>query len=138
MVEGGLIDHAHHVGNAYRALTDTIELSDAVRAAVTMTDARDTLILVTADHSHVLTISGYPARGNPILGLVKAPGATGPTLDSNRQPYATLSYATGPGFALRTGRRKARRERRRQGAGPVRRRHHVTGFLPAIAGRHCG
>ena len=33
MVEGGRIDHAHHNGNAFRALTDTIELSNAVRTA---------------------------------------------------------------------------------------------------------
>ena len=76
MVEGGRIDHAHHQGNAYRALTDTIAFSDAVRMAATMTEFGDTLILVTADHSHGLTMSGYAARGNPILGLVKAPGAT--------------------------------------------------------------
>jgi alkaline phosphatase len=100
VVEGGCIDHAHHLGNAYRALTDAIAFSDAVRTAATMTNANDTLILVTADHSHVLTISGYPARGNPILGLVKAPGATAPTLDYKGQPYTTLSYATGPGFAM--------------------------------------
>ncbi len=31
MVEGGRIDHAHHAGNAHRALTDTIAFSDAVR-----------------------------------------------------------------------------------------------------------
>ncbi len=103
MVEGGRIDHAHHAGNAYRALTDTIAFSDAVRAAAEMTDARDTLILVTADHSHVMTISGYPARGNPILGLVKGPGASGPTLDAGGRPYATISYANGPGFAIRDG-----------------------------------
>jgi len=102
MVEGGRIDHAHHAGNAYRALTDTIALSDAVRAAVKAAD-RDTLILVTADHSHVLTISGYPERGSPILGLVKAPGATAPALAADRRPYATLSYANGPGFALIDG-----------------------------------
>jgi alkaline phosphatase len=103
MVEGGRIDHAHHAGNAYRALTDTIAFSDAVRAAAKMVDPRDTLLLVTADHSHTLTISGYPARGNPILGLVKAPAANGPTLDSNRRPYTTLSYANGPGFAIVDG-----------------------------------
>ena len=28
MVEGGRIDHAHHSGNAYRALTDTQQLAD--------------------------------------------------------------------------------------------------------------
>jgi len=103
MVEGGRIDHAHHAGNAYRALTDTIAFSDAVRAAAKMVDPRDTLVLVTADHSHTLTISGYPARGNPILGLAKGPGASGPTLDANRKPYTTLSYANGPGFALIDG-----------------------------------
>jgi alkaline phosphatase len=103
MVEGGRIDHAHHAGNAYRALTDTIAFSEAVRAAAAMVDPRDTLVLVTADHSHTLTISGYPARGNPILGLVKAPGASAPTLDATHKPYTTLSYANGPGFAIIDG-----------------------------------
>lgn len=103
MVEGGRIDHAHHAGNAYRALTDTIAFSDAVRAAAKMTSDRDTLILVTADHSHTLTISGYPARGNPILGLAKSPGASRHTADVGGRPYTTLSYANGPGFAVLEG-----------------------------------
>ena len=47
LVEGGRIDHAHHKGNAHRALVDTIALSDAVKVADTMTSAEDTLILVT-------------------------------------------------------------------------------------------
>jgi alkaline phosphatase len=37
MVEGGKIDHAHHAGNAHRALTDTIAFADAVAAADGMT-----------------------------------------------------------------------------------------------------
>lgn len=103
LVEGGRIDHAHHAGNAYRALTDTIAFSDAVRAAVQAVNERDTLILVTADHSHTMTIAGYPARGNPILGLVQGPGASGPQRDAQGQPYATLSYANGPGFGMVEG-----------------------------------
>lgn len=67
MVEGARIDHANHSGNAYRALSDTVALSDAVRAAVEATSDQDTLIIVTADHSHTLNFVGYPARGNPIL-----------------------------------------------------------------------
>jgi alkaline phosphatase len=103
MVEGGRIDHAHHAGNAYRALTDTIAFSDAVRVASRMAGAGDTLILVTADHSHTLTIAGYPGRGNPILGLAKGPGASAPTPDAGGRPYATLSYANGPGAAQLQG-----------------------------------
>jgi len=98
MVEAGRIDLAHHAGNAFRALTDTIELSNAVRTAVNKTDAADTLIVVTADHSHTFTIAGYPERGNPILGLVKHPGAKNFALDKNGQPYTTLGYANGPGY----------------------------------------
>ena len=100
MVEGGRIDHAHHAGNAYRALSETVELSNAVKKAVEMTDsaANDTLIIVTADHSHTFTIAGYPQRGNPILGLVTAPGKTTPDLAADGKPYATLSYANGGGY----------------------------------------
>ena len=96
MVEGGRIDHAHHAGNAYRALTDTIAFAAAVRTAVESTDPASTLILVTADHSHTLTISGYSQRGNPILGHATAAGRR--LTDARQRPYTTLSYANGPGF----------------------------------------
>lgn len=99
MVEGGRIDHAHHAGNAYRALTDTLALADAVRTAQELTDPRDTLIIVTADHSHVFTLAGYPRRGNPILGPVIEPGKTGPELARDGRPYTTLGYANGSGHA---------------------------------------
>jgi alkaline phosphatase len=102
-VESGRIDHAHHAGNAQRALLDTIEFSKAIQKAYETTDPSDTLILVTADHSHVFTIGGYPHRGNPILGLVRGvPRVDGdaavPSLDKNRIPYSTLTYANGPGY----------------------------------------
>ncbi|MDZ7812658.1 MAG: alkaline phosphatase [Ideonella sp.] len=101
-IEAGRIDHAHHAGNAARALRDTIELSNAVRAAMAMTNERETLIIVTADHSHTFTVAGYPHRGNDILGLVRdVPEVDGqaPALskDANGLPYTTLGYANGPG-----------------------------------------
>jgi len=97
MVEAGRIDHAHHDANARRALVDTVALSDAVQAAVTLVDPGDTLILVTADHDHTLTISGYPRRGNPILGKVVDPDGQ-LAMDREGHPYTTLSYANGPGY----------------------------------------
>lgn len=99
VVEAGRIDHGHHVSNAYRALMDTIALSNAVQVALDITNSKNTLIVVTADHSHTLTISGYPARGNPILGYVAdAEGVR--QVDEEGSPYTTLSYANGPGFRL--------------------------------------
>lgn len=110
MVEAGRIDHAHHVGNAYRALVDTIALSEAVRVAREMTREEDTLIIVTADHSHTMTIAGYPSRGNPILGKVDAgPGRSGNsplTPDSLGLPYTTIGYANGPGGYTGSGMRR--------------------------------
>ncbi|NRD74989.1 alkaline phosphatase [Shewanella sp. VB17] len=109
IVEAGRIDHAHHAGNAARALHDTIALSEAVRIAMEKTSSNDTLLMVTADHSHVFTIAGYPTRGNPILGLVKGNDPSGiadvtNSTDSNGSPYTTLGYTNGRGYAnLSTG-----------------------------------
>ncbi len=102
MVEGGRIDLAHHKCNAYRALTDTIGFSDAVRVAMKKTDPRETLLIVTADHSHTFTIGGYAVRGNPILGKVVENDSRGHpekdfARDANGLPYTVLGYANGPG-----------------------------------------
>jgi alkaline phosphatase len=95
MVEGGRVDHGLHAGNAARALGDAKALDEAVAAALAATNDADTLIIVTADHSHTLMIQGYPDRGNPILGLVKEGGKL--TLGRDGKPYTTLSFANGPG-----------------------------------------
>ena len=96
IVEGGRIDHAHHATNAYRALVDTVAFADAVQVAIEATDVADTLLLVTADHSHTFTISGYPDRGNAILGYAQSENTV--QRDMLGRPYTTLSYANGPGF----------------------------------------
>jgi len=103
MVEAGRIDHAHHDGNALRALTETIELSNAVRVARNKVKLKDTLIIVTSDHSHTFTMAGYPARGNNIMGLVREVARNGkakkePALDKNKKPFTTLGYANGMGY----------------------------------------
>ena len=99
MVEGGRIDHAHHEGNAYRALSDTVAFDDAVKAALEKVSLEETLIVVTADHSHVFTMAGYPRRNNPILGLVHGiDGAL--ALADDGKPYTTLGYQNGPGSVV--------------------------------------
>ncbi len=105
MVEGGRIDHAHHLTNPARALDETVEFAGAVEAVLKLVDLEDTLVLVTADHSHVFTMAGYPPRGNDILGYLKPiPGGEGRTaldangnvLDQTGRPIPTLGYANGP------------------------------------------
>lgn len=103
IVESGRIDHAHHAGNAYRALEEAVEFDNAVAKAMELVDSEKTLMIVTADHSHTMTLAGYPTRGNPILGFVKGNDSAGNpeqkvTLAKDNNPYTTLSYANGPGY----------------------------------------
>lgn len=67
-VEGGRIDHAHHKNQALLALGEVAAMDRAVKKARELTNEQDTLILVTADHSHTFNINGYPVRGNKITG----------------------------------------------------------------------
>ena len=123
MVESGRIDHAHHDGNALRALHDTQEFDKAIAAALQAVDLRDTLVMVSADHSHVFNVAGYPVRplsempypvqpcggsnygalaGNGILDLVYdvdvASRCVAPSTDAGGTPYTALVYGNGPGF----------------------------------------
>ncbi|CAH2093318.1 unnamed protein product [Euphydryas editha] len=90
-VEGGRIDHAHHDNRAELALDETIELSAAVARAKELLSDEDSLLIVTADHAHVMAFNGYSPRGRDILGPSNE-------RDSNNMPYMTLSYINGPGF----------------------------------------
>lgn len=95
LVEGAHIDKAHHAGLLNASLTEGVELSKAVAAAQAMTDPTETLILVTADHSHGLTINGG-ARRDDVLGLIKGPTGA-PALAGDGLALPILAYATGPG-----------------------------------------
>ncbi len=106
MVEAGRIDHAHHAGNAYRALHETIALSDAIQTTIDKLEEtgelENTLIIVTADHGHTLTMAGYPKRGNPILGK-SVNISDEQNLDKEGKPYTTLGYINGSGFGFSEG-----------------------------------
>ncbi|XP_026327171.1 membrane-bound alkaline phosphatase-like [Hyposmocoma kahamanoa] len=93
-VEGGRIDHAHHDSYAYLALDETVEYSKAVKKAQLLTNQEDTLIVVTADHAHTMTVAGYPSRGNDILGIVDT------TTGMDGIPYTTISYANGKALSI--------------------------------------
>ena len=142
MVEGGRIDHAHHGGNAARALKDTQAFSEAVAKAISMTNAKDTLVIVTADHGHTMSMAGYPRKGNPILGLASASledanARDGYALASDGKTYTTLGYANGPGSIL-AGQTKAgeRQEPRAEEAADLNYRQQAT--VPSASETHGG
>ncbi|XP_071439385.1 alkaline phosphatase 4-like [Hetaerina americana] len=90
MVEGGRIDHAHHENYARLALQEGVEFDAAIQLVMSFVDTRETLVVVTADHSHTFTINGYPPRGNDILGLAN--------YSKLNYSYETLTYANGPSY----------------------------------------
>lgn len=92
-VEGGRIDHGHHATKAQYALDEAAEFSKAIAYARRAVSDHDTLIVVTADHAHTMSYSGYPARGNNIFGMA---GVS----EKDNLPYMTLSYANGLGSLL--------------------------------------
>ena len=54
-------------------------------------------MIVTADHSHVFTMGGYPQRGNPIFALSQEYDKNSPPLAKDNMPYTVLAYGNGPG-----------------------------------------
>jgi len=120
VVEGGRIDHAHHDGNAWRALTDTAAFDRAIGTARRRIDEGETLILATADHSHTFTLGGYPMRpanelGFPVSDLpseyveagrsglldvvydLTKDGRVAKSKDKDGVPYTALGYQNGTG-----------------------------------------
>jgi alkaline phosphatase len=102
LVEGGRIDHGHHDGKPGYALLETQEFAKAIQAVLDRVDLDETLILVTADHSHTFTFGGYATRGNPILGLVvhndkRGEPKSAPDIAADGQSYTAAAYANGPG-----------------------------------------
>ncbi|GIY69255.1 hypothetical protein CDAR_5701 [Caerostris darwini] len=92
LVEGGKIDIAHHMNWAKKALEEGVEFDQAIEVTQNLVDEEETLIVVTADHSHTFTVGGnYPLRGSNILGL-------GGVSDIDNKTFTTLGYHNGPGY----------------------------------------
>ncbi|EGW09024.1 intestinal-type alkaline phosphatase [Cricetulus griseus] len=90
-VEGGRIDRGHHLGTAYLALTEAVMFDTAIEKASQLTSEKDTLTIVTADHSHVFSFGGYTLRGTSIFGLAPLKALDG-------KSYTSILYGNGPGY----------------------------------------
>lgn len=89
-VEGGRIDHGNHATRAHLALDECNEFDKAIENAAGRTNPYETLIVVTSDHSHPVSVAGYGPRGNDVLGLVEGMN------DLNGHGIAVINYPVGP------------------------------------------
>ena len=64
----GRIDHADHVNQVQKSLTEVTEFNEAIRTAAETTSENNNLIPVTADHTYVASFADYAVRGSPIVG----------------------------------------------------------------------
>ena len=54
-------------------------------------------VLVTADHSHTMSVGGWTSRFHDVTGAVEDPSGWG-TLAEDGEPHSILAYGNGPGF----------------------------------------
>ena len=95
MVEAGRIDHASHDNLIEEMLHETKELDDCLGNLLTSDLAKDTLIVITADHETAgLAISGYghvdTVKGDKLLSTKKS---------ASGKVSSYISWASGPNGA---------------------------------------
>lgn len=87
-----MIDQAHHRSTARLALEETMEFDKTINTTIELLKEwnmlDDTLVIVTSDHANLLSINGYPKRGNNILNVA------GTSL-VDEVKYTTLTYSVG-------------------------------------------
>ncbi|XP_067948456.1 alkaline phosphatase-like [Watersipora subatra] len=95
-IEGGNIDVGHHENRARMALEEGLAFDDAVSTVMNMTSSDNTLVVVSADHSHAFSFGGYTQRGQDILSI--ANNSYYSSKDETGNYHTVLSYGNGPGF----------------------------------------
>ncbi|KAF7234623.1 hypothetical protein EG68_11734 [Paragonimus skrjabini miyazakii] len=133
LVEGGRIDHGHHSNQARYALTEMLALEKAVSTAMSRVSLNETLMVVTADHSHAYGVIGYGNRRRHVLDLDNS------RLGSDGYPYFISAYFSGPGGSAKQPRRDPSNDRifedgyRQQALVPLSSATHAADGVPLYA-----
>jgi alkaline phosphatase len=106
-VEGASIDKQDHASNPCAQIGETVEFDRAVQVALAYAKKHpDTLVIVTADHSHTSQIipqaGASPGRTSVLIGTDAAPGETSCVVPSDGRASTapgciTVNYATSTG-----------------------------------------
>uniref|UniRef100_A0A1I7XAG8 alkaline phosphatase n=1 Tax=Heterorhabditis bacteriophora TaxID=37862 RepID=A0A1I7XAG8_HETBA len=111
-VLGGMIDQAEHENQMHLAFEELLEFDEAIKKARQLTDDSETLIIVTADHSHAMSLPGYLQVNQkssfswgqqdnlPIPGIYFT---SGPGYGGEKRRNYTKEEATHPHFAQPAG-----------------------------------
>lgn len=97
VVEGAQIDKAQHENWGYGAITEMLAFDAAIKRALEIVDISKTLIVVTADHSHTLSINSDAPYESNVLGLAKDRRGR-PARDSYGNFRTLITFANGPGY----------------------------------------
>jgi len=100
LIEGGRIDHGHHDTRPRQALDEFVQFDNSIGKAKEILQKYnvldDTLLVVTADHSHVFTFGAYASRGLNILGFGSLEQLN--VSDIDRLPINIIAYGNGPNY----------------------------------------
>ncbi|VDO15581.1 unnamed protein product, partial [Rodentolepis nana] len=91
-IESGRIDHAHHNNYGRYSLDEMLEFDKIINYIQASVDLKETLLIVTADHSHALELVGQPGRFQSVLGIDQY--YSNHTKD--KMPLQGLNYMNGP------------------------------------------
>jgi len=101
LIEAGRIDHGHHETRPRYALDEYVQFDNTIGKTKQLLKEKglldDTLLVVTADHSHVFTIGAYGLRGSNILGFGSLQQFN--VSDIDKSPVNIIAYGNGPNFA---------------------------------------
>jgi hypothetical protein len=81
---------------AHKSLDDYAMFDDAIGEALKIVSLKDTMVVVTADHSHTFTIGGNSNRGNNVYGIA----VSYKNLSDVNLTFTSILYGNGPGGLL--------------------------------------
>nr|CDS27091.2 alkaline phosphatase [Hymenolepis microstoma] len=99
-VESARIDHAHHENLGKKSLIDMLAFEEAIREGVKMVNLEETLVILTADHSHSFHLVGEPRRLSSLLDLDEGYGP----MAYDGKGMTPLIYSSGPSAKVNTTR----------------------------------
>nr|CDS24570.1 alkaline phosphatase [Echinococcus granulosus] len=100
-IKSGRIDHAHHNNEGRRSLDEMKHFDEIIAYIENTVNLDETLVIVTADHSHSFELVGQPGRFQSVLGLDQYYSNN----TNDLMPLQGLNYMNGPNGLINEARR---------------------------------